>query len=52
MATRVRFRIKRTNDRIEIRLFRGGWPGVMACLKTLLETGEPIEEFAKWPEGV
>lgn len=30
----------------------GGWPSVMAGLKTLLETGEPIVEFTKWPEGV
>jgi len=30
----------------------GGWPGVMAGLKTLLETGVPIDEFTKWPVGV
>lgn len=30
----------------------GGWPGVMAGLKTLLETGQPIEEFSRWPDGV
>jgi uncharacterized protein YndB with AHSA1/START domain len=29
-----------------------GWPAVLAALKTLLETGEPIPEFAKWPEGI
>ena len=29
-----------------------GWPAVMAGLKTLLETGEPIAEFAKWPQGM
>lgn len=29
-----------------------GWPAVFAGLKTLLETGEPIAEFAKWPEGI
>jgi len=29
-----------------------GWPAVLAGLKSLLETGEPIAEFAKWPEGL
>jgi uncharacterized protein YndB with AHSA1/START domain len=29
-----------------------GWPAVLAALKTLLETGDPIAEFAKWPEGI
>jgi uncharacterized protein YndB with AHSA1/START domain len=29
-----------------------GWPAVFAGLKTLLETGQPIAEFAKWPEGM
>ncbi len=29
-----------------------GWPAVLAGLKSLLETGEPIAEFAKWPEGM
>lgn len=29
-----------------------GWPAVMAGLKTLLETGEPIAEFTKWPDGI
>lgn len=29
-----------------------GWPAVFAGLKSLLETGEPIAEFAKWPEGL
>ncbi len=28
-----------------------GWPGVMAALKTLLETGKPLEHMRKWPEG-
>jgi uncharacterized protein YndB with AHSA1/START domain len=29
-----------------------GWPAVLAGLKSLLETGEPIAEFATWPEGL
>lgn len=28
-----------------------GWPHLLASLKTLLETGEPLIETTKWPEG-
>ena len=28
-----------------------GWPHLLASLKTLLETGEPLVETTKWPEG-
>jgi len=38
------------NSRL-IEAVSGGWPGVMSGLKTMLETGEPIVEFTKWPEG-
>jgi uncharacterized protein YndB with AHSA1/START domain len=29
-----------------------GWPALLASLKSLLETGEPLEMTRKWPEGV
>ena len=29
-----------------------GWPPLMSSLKSLLETGEPLAETAKWPKGV
>jgi uncharacterized protein YndB with AHSA1/START domain len=29
-----------------------GWPHLLASLKSLLETGEPLVESTKWPEGV
>ena len=29
-----------------------GWPPLMSSLKSLLETGEPLPETAKWPKGV
>ncbi len=29
----------------------GGWPMILASLKSLLETGEPLEETRRWPEG-
>lgn len=30
----------------------GGWPMILASLKSLLETGESLEATRKWPEGV
>ena len=30
----------------------GGWPMILASLKSLLETGESLEETRKWPEGI
>lgn len=29
-----------------------GWPPILSSLKSLLETGEPLEETRRWPEGV
>ena len=29
-----------------------GWPPILASLKSLLETGEPLEETRHWPEGM
>ncbi|MFN3653690.1 MAG: SRPBCC family protein [Armatimonadota bacterium] len=28
-----------------------GWPHLLASLKTMLETGDPLIETTKWPEG-
>jgi uncharacterized protein YndB with AHSA1/START domain len=30
----------------------GGWPFILASLKTMLETGEPLEETRHWPRGL
>ncbi len=30
----------------------GGWPLILASLKSLLETGELLEATRKWPEGM
>jgi uncharacterized protein YndB with AHSA1/START domain len=30
----------------------GGWPMILASLKSLLETGEPLEESRRWPKGL
>ncbi len=29
-----------------------GWPSLLASLKSLLETGEPLVETSRWPEGM
>lgn len=29
-----------------------GWPALLSSLKSMLETGEPLPETTKWPEGV
>ncbi len=29
-----------------------GWPHLLASLKSMLETGSPLAETTKWPEGV
>lgn len=29
-----------------------GWPMILASVKSLLETGVPIEKSTKWPEGL
>ena len=29
-----------------------GWPHVLSSLKSLLETGQPLVETRKWPEGM
>ena len=30
----------------------GGWPSVLSSLKTFLETGTPLPNSEKWPEGL
>jgi hypothetical protein len=29
-----------------------GWPVILASLKSLLDTGEPLEQTRRWPEGM
>jgi uncharacterized protein YndB with AHSA1/START domain len=35
-----------------IKVVSGGWPLILASLKSLLETGESLEATRKWPEGM
>lgn len=39
------------NSRV-VDMMSNGWPHLFASLKTLLETGEPLIETTKWPEGM
>jgi uncharacterized protein YndB with AHSA1/START domain len=35
-----------------IKAVSGGWPIILSSLKSLLETGEPLEATRNWPEGM
>jgi hypothetical protein len=35
-----------------IEMVSSGWPVILASLKSLLETGKPLEETRRWPKGM
>ncbi len=39
-------------DSMTIKAVSKGWPGILASLKSLLETGESLEGSDRWPEGM
>jgi uncharacterized protein YndB with AHSA1/START domain len=39
-------------DSIFIGKVSSGWPLILASLKSLLETGEPLEGTSTWPKGI
>ena len=39
-------------DSIVIGMASNGWPLILASLKSLLETGEPLEQTRHWPKGM
>jgi len=39
-------------DSILIGKVSNGWPHILASLKSLLETGEPLEGTSTWPKGI
>jgi uncharacterized protein YndB with AHSA1/START domain len=50
----VKFTIIHEIDKPDSKLIQavsGGWPLILASLKSLLETGEPLEATRRWPEG-
>ena len=54
-GTAVKLTVTHTMDKPDSKLIGGvseGWPHLLASLKSLLETGEPLVESTKWPEGI
>ncbi|VTR99327.1 atpase : Uncharacterized protein OS=Singulisphaera acidiphila (strain ATCC BAA-1392 / DSM 18658 / VKM B-2454 / MOB10) GN=Sinac_6439 PE=4 SV=1: AHSA1 [Gemmata massiliana] len=35
-----------------VKTLSAGWPHLLASLKSLLETGEPLAETSRWPKGL
>jgi uncharacterized protein YndB with AHSA1/START domain len=55
LGTSVKLTITHEIDKPQSKLIDGvsqGWPQLLASLKSMLETGEPLEETTKWPEGM
>ena len=51
----VKLTLTHTIEKQNSELIKGlsnGWPHILASLKSLLETGEPLEGTSKWPEGI
>ena len=51
----VKLTVVHEMDRPDSKLIEGvsgGWPHILASLKSLLETGESLAETRRWPEGM
>jgi uncharacterized protein YndB with AHSA1/START domain len=51
----VKFTVIHESEKPDSKLIEGvskGWPGILSSLKSLLETGEPLEATRRWPEGI
>jgi uncharacterized protein YndB with AHSA1/START domain len=54
LGTSVKLTLTHEIDRPDSKLIdavSNGWPHLLASLKSLLETGESLEETRRWPEG-
>jgi len=54
-GTSVRLTVIHEMDRTASKLIEavsGGWPVILSSLKSLLETGEPLEQSSRWPKGM
>jgi hypothetical protein len=50
----VKLTVRHEIDKPESKLIEAvsvGWPAILSSLKSLLETGEPLEETRRWPKG-
>ena len=55
MGSSVKLTVTHVMDKEGSKFIEGvseGWPSILASLKSLLETGESLEETRQWPEGV
>jgi len=55
LGTSVKLTVTHEMDRPESKLVKAvstGWPHILSSLKSLLETGESLEETRRWPEGM
>jgi uncharacterized protein YndB with AHSA1/START domain len=51
----VRLTVTHENDRDNSKLIDGvsnGWPAILSSLKTMLETGTPLELTSRWPDNI
>ncbi len=51
----VKLTVTHEMDKTDSKLIKavsGGWPMILASLKSLLETGESLEATRNWPEGM
>jgi uncharacterized protein YndB with AHSA1/START domain len=54
VGSAVKLTLTHESDTPDSKLIAGvstGWPHILASLKSLLETGAPIEETRAWPKG-
>jgi uncharacterized protein YndB with AHSA1/START domain len=54
VGSSVKLTIVHEMDRPDSKLVQAvsnGWPHILSSLKSLLETGEPLEETRHWPKG-
>jgi uncharacterized protein YndB with AHSA1/START domain len=54
LGSSVKLTIVHEIDRPDSKLVQAvsnGWPHILSSLKSLLETGEPLEETRHWPKG-
>ena len=52
---RVKLTVMHVMDKSDSKLIKavsGGWPMILSSLKSLLETGESLEESRHWPKGM
>jgi uncharacterized protein YndB with AHSA1/START domain len=55
MGETVKLTVRHEMDKSEskfIKAVSGGWPMILASLKSLLETGASLEPTRRWPEGM